>query len=166
MTDYDFKLGRLERRDQGFEGRLERVLAHPPAAVWRMLTEPSGLAKWLAPGTIELKEGGAVHIDFADSGRVIDSRVTECEPERLLVYSWSSGQEPERPMRWELAPAGEATRLTLTVTLPADDDAAKSCAGFDGHLEMLAAALEGIPVKFPFQIYKDARAGYQAMLDG
>ena len=90
---------------------------------------------------------GAVRIDFADSGTVIDSRVTAFEDGRLLAYSWSSGSEPERPMCWDLAPVDGGTRLTLTLRIPANEDAAKACAGFEGHLDMLAAALEGVLIK-------------------
>ena len=59
---------------------------------------------------------------------------------------------------------GEGTRLELQVRLPAGEDAAKACAGFEGHLEMLAAALEGVPIKFPFDLFLKARAGYGEQL--
>ena len=103
MSDDDFHPGTIQRLDRGFEGRLERRYGQASAAVWAMLTEPRHLAQWLAPGTIELRQGGAVRIDFADSGIVIDSTVTALEPRRVLEYSWSSGQQPERPIRWALA---------------------------------------------------------------
>ncbi|CAM5185753.1 putative protein YndB with AHSA1/START domain OS=Castellaniella defragrans OX=75697 GN=HNR28_002634 PE=3 SV=1 [Castellaniella defragrans] len=164
MSDDDFHPGTIRRLDQGFEGRLERHYAHDPASVWAMLTEPQHLAKWLAPGTIELRKGGSVRIDFADSGTVIDSTVTDCEPQRVLEYSWSSGSQPQRPLRWELTAEPEGTQLTLTVHLPADEDAAKACAGFEGHLTMLAAALEDVPVRFPLELYLQARKHYQALL--
>lgn len=160
MSDAGWTPGRITRSKAGFEGRLERELAHPAAAVWAMLTEPASLAQWLAPGSIELREGGAVRIDFADSGAVIDSHVTAIAPQRLLEYSWSSPSQPQRPLRWELQPEGVGTRLRLTVRLPEGDDPAKACAGFEGHLEMLAAALEGVPIKFPFDLYQQARKAY------
>ncbi|HQQ71868.1 MAG TPA: SRPBCC family protein [Alicycliphilus sp.] len=159
-------IGTLQRTATGFEGRLARQLDHDADAVWRMLTDPQAMAQWLAPGSIEPRVGGAVRIDFADSGTVIDSRVTAFEPEQVLAYSWSSGNEPERPMRWELAPAGDGTTLTLTLQIPAGEDAAKACAGFEGHLDMLAAALEGVPIKFPFQRFLQARGAYTAQLAG
>ncbi|ADU98089.1 SRPBCC family protein [Alicycliphilus denitrificans] len=159
-------IGTLQRTATGFEGRLTRRLDHGADAVWRMLTDPQAMAQWLAPGNIELCTGGAVRIDFVDSGIVIDSRVTAFEAQRVLAYSWSSGNEPERPMRWELAPAGEGTALTLTLQIPAGEDAAKACAGFEGHLDMLAAALEGVPIKFPFERFLQARSAYNAQLAG
>jgi uncharacterized protein YndB with AHSA1/START domain len=159
-------IGCLKRHAQYFEGVLTRQFEHPQNAVWRMLTEPSAMAQWLAPGSVELRSGGAVHIDFSDSGTVIDSQVTAFEEGRLLAYSWSSGDQPERPMRWALEPVDDGTRLTLTLRIPADEDAAKACAGFEGHLDMLAGALEGVPIKFPFQRFLQARSAYQAQLAG
>lgn len=164
MDDGDVQVGRLRRLDDGFEGRIERLVEHDQNAVWRMLTEPQALAQWLAPGSIELRPGGTVHIDFADSGTTINSTVLAVDPPQLLAYSWSSGDEPQRPMRWELQPAGNGTRLVLTLRLPAGEDAAKACAGFDAHLEMLAAALEGVPVRFPFDHFLKTRQAYQALL--
>lgn len=159
-------IGTLQRTPTGFEGRLTRSLDHGAAAVWRMLTDPQAMAQWLAPGSIEPRVGGAVRIAFTDSGTVIDSRVTAFEPQCVLAYSWSSGDEPERPMRWELAPAGAGTTLALTLQIPAGEDAAKACAGFEGHLDMLAAALEDVPIKFPFQRFLQARGAYTAQLAG
>lgn len=158
------QLGTITRHGAGHQGRLARTFGHPAARVWRMLTEAPLMAQWLSAGTIGQRPGGRVRIDFVDSGIVIDSTVTAFEAGRLLEYSWSSGSEPARPLRWELAPTADGTRLALTVGVPAGEDAAKACAGFEGHLEMLAAALEGVPIKFPFETYMQARAGYKAML--
>lgn len=164
MGEENLQLGQIKRLNTGFEGHLQRVYEHDRATVWSKLTQPAEIAKWLAPGTIELRLGGAVRIDFADSGTVIDSQVIAYEPQRVLAYSWSSGNEPRRPMRWELADTDNGTQVKLTVHIPVGEDAAKACAGFEGHLEMLAAALEDVPVKFPLQLYLAARKGYQAML--
>ena len=155
--------GRIRPLGEGFEGRLERIFEHDQDAVWRMLTEPEGLAQWLAQGSMELRSGGKVHIDFADSGTTIESRVLELDAPRLLAYSWSSGDEPERPLCWELAPAGKGTRLVLTLWVPAGEDIAKACAGFDARLEMLAAALEDVPINFPVDHYREARRVYQEL---
>lgn len=164
MNDEAAVSGRIQRLAEAWEGRLERWVGHDREAVWRMLTEPQLFVQWLAPGSIELREGGRVHIDFGDSGVVIDSTVLAFDPQRLIAYSWSSGTEPERPLRWELAAAGEGTTLTLTVRLPAQEDIAKACAGFEAHLDMFAAALEGVSTRFPFERYLAARHAYQELL--
>lgn len=163
MTEQNLALGQIRLTAAGHEGGLKRRFPHPAAAVWAMLTEPQGIAQWLAPGTIELRMGGRVHIDFGDSGVVIDSTVLELDPQRRIAYSWSNGDQPQRPLHWALTPEGNDTVLELTVQIPAGEDIAKTCAGFDAHLEMLAAALEGVPIRFPFELYLAARRGYQDM---
>jgi len=37
---------------------------------------------------------------------------------------------------------------------------AKACAGFEGHLEMLATALEGVSTRFPFDLFVQTRKSY------
>lgn len=166
MNESTIPTGHIRRLDDGsFEGKLRRTYAgHDRAAVWRMLTDAAGLAQWIAPGSIEPRKDGRAHIDFQDSGIVIDSRVLEFDAPRVLAYSWSSGNQPLRPLRWELDEAPDGTRLVLTVSTPAGEDPAKACAGFEGHLEMLAAALEGVPIKFPFDLFLEARTAYNKQL--
>lgn len=144
--------------------RLELELEDCAANVWSYLTQPDRLPQWLAPGRIELEQGGAARLEFQDSGIVIDSRVTRCDAPRSLAYSWSSPGEPQRPVRWTLAPNGSGTHLTLELEIPAGEDMARAAAGWAAHLEMLAAAMAGAPMKFPFPTFKAAREAYGAQL--
>lgn len=162
----DAELGTMRRVGEHLEGRLERLIEHEPGAVWRMLTAPDRLAEWLAPGSIELKQGGAAKLNFTDSGTVIDSTVTAFADGRLLEYSWSSPGEPSRPVRWEVAPTDGGTRLTLTVAVPRGEDIARACAGWEAHLMMLLGAIEGVPMKFPFERFKSTREAYRALVAG
>ncbi|MCP4984130.1 MAG: polyketide cyclase [Gammaproteobacteria bacterium] len=129
-----------------------------------MLTAPSRFVEWLAPGEIELHKGGSAKLDFVDSGIVIDSSVSECEAPRLLEYSWSAPGEPLRPLRWETEKVESGTRLTLTLRSPQDEDIARTCAGWEAHLMMLMAAIEGVPIKFPFDRFMAMREEYKQML--
>ena len=145
--------------------RMSRVLEDSVANVWAALTQPAKLVEWLAPGEIELRKGGAAKLNFTDSGVVIDSTVSAIAPERLLEYSWSSPGQPLRPVRYELTPeGGDAVRLDVTLRVPAGEDAGRSCAGWDAHLDMLAASLAGVPIKFPFELFKAAREAYRQRL--
>ena len=166
MPDDKRSFGRIESLGDGFAGHLEHHYDHAVAEVWKQLTDPACLPQWLAPGSIELRQGGKVHIDFADSGVIIDSMVTAFDAPRLLEYSWSHGNQPQRPLRWELTADGSGSLLHLTVHVPKDEDPAKACAGFEGHLEMLGAALEGVPIKFPFDLFLAARKAYQTQMVG
>jgi uncharacterized protein YndB with AHSA1/START domain len=150
-------------REAGFVAAVtERRLEHPVGDVWRTIVEPARMSEWLAPGRIEPGLGGAVRLDFADSGTVIESAVTAFEDGRLVAFSWSRPGEPERPVRIELAPDAAATRLTLTVRTPDGEDPARAAAGWAAHLAMLEAALAGAPIPFPFETFKAAREAYKA----
>jgi uncharacterized protein YndB with AHSA1/START domain len=156
-------LGTIVQAEGYLQARLERNLDHDQATVWQMLTVPARLAQWLAPGEIELRHGGAVNLHFADSGTTIDSTVSACEPPRLLEYSWSDVGEPDRPVCWALASAGTGTSLSLTLRIPAEEDIARTCAGWEAHLAMLAAALDGAPIAFPFERFQAAREAYKLL---
>ncbi len=164
MTQDNEKLGTINRAEGCYDARLERFLAHDQSVVWAMLTEPERMVAWLAPGEIELRKGGAAKLNFTDSGIVIDSTVSEFEPPSLLEYSWSSPGEPTRPVRWETAPVAGGTRLTLTLQIPEDEDIARSCAGWEAHLMMLLAAIEGVPIKFPFERFLATREAYKSII--
>ncbi len=163
MPDQNEQPGTIVRQDDRFVAELERNLDHPPALVWQYLVDPARFVDWLAPGEIELRQGGAARLNFVDSGIVIDSTVTGFEPERVLEYSWSSPGEPERPVRFELTGSGPTT-LKLRLSCPADEDIARSCAGWEAHLMMLLASIEGVPIKFPFERFQSTRARYNEMI--
>jgi len=164
MTDINDSLGSIEHIADYYQAELQRDLEHDQEAVWAMLTEPARIAEWLAPGEIELRKGGAAKLNFADSGIVIDSAVSEFDPPRLLEYSWSGPGEPLRPLRWETEKLDNGTRLTLTLRSPENEDAARTCAGWEAHLMMLMAAIEGVPIKFPFDHFMSTREAYKQML--
>jgi uncharacterized protein YndB with AHSA1/START domain len=156
------ELAALSRSGGYVEGRLTRLSWLRPAEVWKAFTEAALIAQWLAPGGIEPRMGGGARLDFADSGTVIDSKISAFAEGRMLEFSWSKAGEPLRPVRFTLEPSGVGTRLTLAVLTPDGEDAAKACAGWEAHLDMLEAALEGSPIPFPLDRFKSARDAYRA----
>jgi uncharacterized protein YndB with AHSA1/START domain len=164
MTEDNETLGCIEYVNGYYVAKLERVLEQEQNTVWSMLTDPSRFVEWLAPGKIELRKGGSAKLNFEDSGIVIDSIVSEFDPPQLLEYSWSSPGEPTRPLRWETEAIENGTRLALTLRSPADEDIARFCAGWEAHLMMLMAAIEGIPIKFPFDRFTSTREAYRQIL--
>ena len=86
------------------------------------------------------------------------------EAGELLEYSWSGPGEPIRPVRWELTAEGQNTRLTLTLQTPDTEDIARSCAGWEAHLMMVLAAIEGVPIKFPFERFQSTRKIYSSQI--
>jgi len=164
MSESNEKLGTIQKLGEYYKARLVRVLDHDQNAVWAMLTDPGRIVEWLAPGEIELRKGGAAKLNFIDSGIVINSKVSEFEAPHLLEYSWSGPGEPLRPLRWETEAIENGTRLSLTLRTPEDEDIARTCAGWEAHLMMLMAAIEGVPIKFPFDQFMSSREQYNQML--
>ncbi len=164
MSTPSFITARFERSPEATVAEFKLTLDNPLHEVWAELTESDRIVRWLAPGSIERREGGWARFAFEESGGVIDSKVTAFKPEHLLEYSWSSPGEPLRPLRWDLQPLGPVTLLTLQLTVPAREDAARAAAGWAAHLEMLQASLIGVPIKFPFAVFKAAREAYADQL--
>ena len=160
------ELAAVSRCGGFIEARLTRISWSKPADVWRAITDPALRAQWLAPGVIEPRVGGVVRLDFEGSGTVIDSRVSAFEAGRLLEFSWSQGDEPRRPVRLCVEPSGVGARITVSLLTPDGEDAARACAGWEAHLDMLEAALEGAPIAFPFERFKSAREAYKPVMAG
>lgn len=79
----------------GLPGRhvvVECELDAPPAQVWRALTEPDLLARWLAPNDFRAEIGARFSLRETD-GAAIDCEVLEVEPERRLAYRWQRDDE-------------------------------------------------------------------------
>ena len=164
MSNPSFITAQFERSAETITAEFRLTLDNPLHEVWAELTEPERLARWLAPGSIQPRTGGWARFAFEESGGVIDSQVMAFEPQRLLAYSWSSPGEPLRPLVWELHALGPMTTLRLRLSVPAREDAARAAAGWAAHLEMLWASLIGVPIKFPYGVFKAAREAYADQL--
>jgi uncharacterized protein YndB with AHSA1/START domain len=75
---------------------MEFNLAHPPAKVWRALTERDLLTKWLMPNDMQPVLGHAFtfKVDMKPSPRwdgIVHCEVQEIEPYKRLRYSWRAG---------------------------------------------------------------------------
>jgi uncharacterized protein YndB with AHSA1/START domain len=91
---------------------LVRELSHPPAKVWKALTDPAHLREW-APFDADRNLGTVGSAKLSTVGmpapQVTETRVTRAEAPRVLEFNWG-GQD----IRWELEPlGGGGTRLTL-----------------------------------------------------
>jgi uncharacterized protein YndB with AHSA1/START domain len=95
--------------------RVDQFLAQPPARVWRALTDPDLLARWLMPNDFRPVVGH--RFSFRTEPRpeagfdgVAHCQVLELERERLLRISWAGGHL-DTTVTWRLEPEGRGTRL-------------------------------------------------------
>src|SRR5262245_13526806 len=91
---------------------LVRDLQHPPAKVWKAITEPEHLREW-APFDSDKSLGVIGKANLTTVGAptpyVTETRVKRADPPRTLEFDWGGND-----IRWELEPLGaKGTRLTL-----------------------------------------------------
>lgn len=103
--------------------RVDQFLAHPPSTVWRALTEPDLIARWLMPGDFRLVVGHrytmhAPAFPAAGFSGTIQAEVLAFEPEKMLRVGWrdadpASTSGADWTITWTLQPEGRGTRLFL-----------------------------------------------------
>lgn len=121
-----------------------RDLRHPPEKVWVALTDPAQLREW-SPYTADrdLSSPGDATLTMIDSDTTEDlsAMVTHAEPPTLLEYTLGDDL-----LRWELAPNGSGTRLTLRHTVQDQGWLPKVAAGWHLCLVVVEALLDGEPI--------------------
>lgn len=104
------------KRGQSETITFELELPHPPEKVWRALTEPALLERWLLPSIgFEPSPGTAFRFQTEPVGGwdgVVRCRVLEAEAPRSLLYSWVVG-DMDTVVRFTLEPTETGTRLKL-----------------------------------------------------
>jgi uncharacterized protein YndB with AHSA1/START domain len=121
---------------------LVRDLSHPPAKVWKALTEPGHLREW-APFDADRSLGmvGTAKLSTVGTPQVSETRVKRADAPKVLEFSWG-----EQDIRWELEPlAGGGTRLTLWHNIDRRF-ISMGAAGWHICLDVLERVLGGRPI--------------------
>ena len=148
--------GILERADGATRLRFDRVLAHPPEAVWGALTEPERLAQWLGRAALQPVRGGSFQLRWDETGAVMHGTVTAVEEHSLFAYSG----DPHGDVRFELGPEGGGCRLVLVNDLPSTIRPEAGLASWHLHLDALAGSLDGRPGPWDRDRWEELRRRY------
>ncbi|WP_369779680.1 SRPBCC domain-containing protein [Streptomyces sp. R33] len=113
----------MTRREDLTAVHVDQFLPHPPAKVWRALTEPELLARWFMPGDFRLEVGHrytmqAIPMPATGFSGTIAAEVLAFEPGRMLRIGWQDadpdqGIDVDWTITWTLHPEGRGTRLLL-----------------------------------------------------
>jgi len=113
--------------------RLERHLPHPVARVWRAVSDPAEVRRWMpAAADWELTAGA----EFALGGQT--GRITELDPPRLIGWTFGADQ-----FRIALRAEGDGCALVFTHVFDSPGGAAQTAAGWECYLDRLTAQLAG-----------------------
>ncbi|HEV7366552.1 MAG TPA: SRPBCC domain-containing protein [Gemmatimonadales bacterium] len=95
-------------------------LPSPPAKVWRALTEPELLERWLMSNDLKPAVGQSFTFRMEPTkwwDGIVHCEVLEFEPQKRLSYTWRSGPESsplDTVVTWTLTPTPSGgTRLEL-----------------------------------------------------
>ena len=120
--------------------QLTEYIPHPPARVWKVLTDPDLHAQWWAAGDVKAEVGHRFTLDMGSWGQQ-PCEVIAVEPERLLSYSFAPGTL-NTTITWRLEPEGSGTRLLFEHR------------GFDLDSPLGRAAYEGMGRGWPGLVRK------------
>jgi uncharacterized protein YndB with AHSA1/START domain len=120
----------------------ERTIDAVIDTVWDLIATGDGLAKWLAPSTVDLRIGGELDIDFGEDG-LAGGLIIDLVPGQVLEYHWMFPGEPDSILRLELEDLGDSTRVRLRHRLLPHDQSVGYGAGWHAHLDQLAAVAGG-----------------------
>lgn len=124
---------------------IEEIFHCRPEALWKAITDPAFLGRWLMPGDFEPRVGKRFTLvpdhETPWAGNVA-CEVLELVPPRRMVWSWqTSGMERPTRVSFELTSDGDATRLSFRHAGEADEPVA---GGLKGGWPVMVARLREI----------------------
>lgn len=128
---------------------IHRRFSHPPAKVWRALTEADLIRQWLSPDLtgciIDARPGGHFRYDWPEfhfSGPILSAD----PPHRMVHVEHFNGDTTQGPtVTTTLAPDGTGTRMTVTMRYR--DAATRATAfeqGFTDGIEAVYGRIENL----------------------
>lgn len=123
--DDGFPISMPDYTDERPEVRLSVFIEAPPRAVFRTLTEPALLNRWIAmDAKVDAREGGEIDFGWGGCGEAESDgtglKILELVPDQRLTLSWpdwrGQADEPDTRVSWELVAEGNGTRVEFAHT--------------------------------------------------
>ena len=134
---------------------VERELAHPPAKVWRALTESALIDDWLMANDFIPVVGHRFQLRTTPMPHwngVLDGEVLEVDPPRRLVYTWCDSADEaagglKTVVTWTLSSTATGTRLRMEQSgfRPQDENNRRGAQfGWQKNLDKLAGVISDL----------------------
>ena len=159
MTDL---LGTLSADGDAVTVTFEQRYDTDGADLWDAVTTPERLARWFAPVTGDLSEGGTFALGF-DDGTVPGCRVTRCDAPHGFDWEWPH-PVGSSSIHVEVHEEGDASRLVLVHRRLGAGSAPAYAAGWQAYLLTLGSHLAGDEPGGWWEEFDPARAAYAAQL--
>jgi uncharacterized protein YndB with AHSA1/START domain len=189
MSQQRTRLGTVERDGDTLRLRYERSLAHPPATVWRALTESASLRHWFpadivgdriagaqvqlpfwpegAQESMEMLDEAGVDTTDMDLNEVLPGLIRAFDPPRLFELVWGNPEGKADVLRFELQPDDGGTRLVFT-TWPGEPGPlghAGTSAGWHACLDSLETLMDtGAAVPVDRHAIQQLREAYATLM--
>ena len=133
--------------------KFERRLSNPKEAVWKAITDPKEIFRWLPDyrGTFDGYNGGAIDLVNTVSGSHVTGDILIWDLHNVFEYEWHIAPnqmfpngEPESVIRWELKQDDDSntdTLLILTHSRLTKSTALSLAPGWHAYLDRLEAIL-------------------------
>jgi uncharacterized protein YndB with AHSA1/START domain len=135
---------------------VERLITQAPAKIWRALTTPQLIQRWLMENDFEPRAGHRFNFraqPMPGWNGVTDCQVLAVEPDSRLVYTWNaSGEQAATGLKstvtWTLTPVegGTLLRMEQSGFRPEDEDGYRAMSsGWQRIVAQLAAVSGSVP---------------------
>lgn len=131
--------------------KFERLLSHPKEIVWKAITDPNEIFKWLPDykGVIDEYKGGSLDLVNTVSGSHVTGDILVWDLNRVFEYEWHIPPnplfphgEPESVIRWELKQDSDSdTHITMTHSHLTKRTSLFFGPGWHAYLDRLEASL-------------------------
>ena len=131
--------------------KYERRLSHSREIVWKAITDPKEIFKWLPDykGVFDGYKGGTIDLVNTLTGSHVTGDILVCDLHRAFEYEWHISPnpvfphgEPESLVRWELEQDGDSdTLLTVTHSRLTKPTSLLFAPGWHAYLDRLEASL-------------------------
>jgi uncharacterized protein YndB with AHSA1/START domain len=126
---------------------VEREIPHPPAKIWRALTQPHLIEEWLMKNDFKPVVGH--RFDLRADWGAVDCQVLAVEPNKTLSYTWNATRlgaatDLKSVITWTLTPTSTGTHLRMVQSGFRDDQPQYYYQGAKAGWPRLFAALEQV----------------------